>query len=1138
MKLSRTLLLTTLLTGSLSCVTLKPAHASDVTFNFKMQASGTATFDADNSAGNDANDTNNIIRTQDIITYQWQYAVNNGAANNVVLHATVPANAAATLPVVCKTGSLITVNPTTGEQVIDCILGAVPSGATGSIDLKVRVLGQERITNKYVANLDTTIATGFITADNITNTVNPVTVQPLTISAKPKADLIKDAVSNYGIVPDPTGVPGYLLGYPITIAVTGSGKGSEALVGDINFTDTLITRVGASSDGPAISGAKLYTWRPSYTSITPGSTSACNRMGGDIWTVSSSYPNGKIGSNATSPTYATADRSTGDSGNWTCTQSAPGQPIQIQITGADTSGNNAPTLAATGNALPANKTYLAVGAVYLWVPTAEVIAAGGQLNVRNKLSAFTVNGASGAPNVEPLLTNNQYDHSLLYGVSGNFSSYYSKNIVSYAVPVPGQSVNLGGDGSVVPNQVFAERIFITNNGQIPWDPGAILCTAIDNETQSLTPVTPGASSGVKNYSTAGVLGVDYVIEYGTGGFATPTDHKQATCRDTDSTNPWTTDLQTVVGGPSAVTRVRIRSLTTIALTKAFDMALNLTARNTYLTSGAQIPLGTQLVEYSSFYIPGYPTANQPANMPAGWRGGYYNPVTHAQAGWGDRLVLTRAQVRVDKQNVPNNPVVNAIAGDEVSFVLKPTITAPVPTIVQSNVILKDTLPINLDYVVGSANIPPTSIVDNPDGSQLLIWDLGPRVPGQVLSDITYKAKVRLDAANNSTSTNIAVIESPDDATPVATRTDKVDVNIGNAAAFQIFKEVDKVLINPNDPIKYTLFYSNTGGSDVGASQFIDILPHVGDGRLPATTFVGAFNFDSIVGTKGETFEYTNRPYNQINPDPIDASNQPTGSTKWCTSAQFGVVVGCPTTNAEVTGIRINAPLFLKNTPTRTLRLTMLTNGNSEDNYYTNNFSGRAAGLLGFLRSNDVFSKVKVPSRLLLVKRITAINGVPVNTVVDDPNTNADNHPVWPAGYLKGAIDGGVVKPNDDVEYTIYYLSSGDYPVTNSKFCDRVPTETSYFAKGYNAKTPVAAGATPGSDLGIRFDKAGLTEYISGDADGDKGTFFPVGVNPNISCSGTNSNGAVTVNMGTIIQSGYGGSPSQAYGLVRFKSKVK
>jgi hypothetical protein len=174
-------------------------------------------------------------------------------------------------------------------------------------------------------------------------------------------------------------------------------------------------------------------------------------------------------------------------------------------------------------------------------------------------------------------------------------------------------------------------------------------------------------------------------------------------------------------------------------------------------------------------------------LPTNWYGAYYNPITHGSVGWGDRLTLTRAIARIDKQNVPDNPVINAIAGNEISYVLKPSLTTPIPASVTSNVIIKDYLPRDLDFVNGSANFPPTDVLNNPDGTQVITWDLGPRMPGQPIPEITFRVKIRPDAPNNSTSSNRAVIESPDDGSLESARTDKADVNIGNASAFRIFK---------------------------------------------------------------------------------------------------------------------------------------------------------------------------------------------------------------------------------------------------------------------------------------------------------------------------------------------------------------
>ena len=106
--------------------------------------------------------------------------------------------------------------------------------------------------------------------------------------------------------------------------------------------------------------------------------------------------------------------------------------------------------------------------------------------------------------------------------------------------------------------------------------------------------------------------------------------------------------------------------------------------------------------------------------------------------------------------------------------------------------------------------------------------------------------------------------------------------------------------------------------------------------------------------------------------------------------------------------------------------------------------------------------------VLLVKRITAINGLSTNpndntnlsgyidesaNIYDDNTDDTPGKPgepedttFWPdpdnSGqpdeFLTGAIDGGVIKPDDEIEYTIYFLSTGDVEARSVLFCDRVP----------------------------------------------------------------------------------------------------
>ncbi len=181
-------------------------------------------------------------------------------------------------------------------------------------------------------------------------------------------------------------------------------------------------------------------------------------------------------------------------------------------------------------------------------------------------------------------------------------------------------------------------------------------------------------------------------------------------------------------------------------------------------------------------------------------------------------------------------------------------------------------------------------------------------------------------------------------------------------------------------------------------------------------------------------------------------------------------------------------------------------------------------------------------KLSLVKRITAINTSPITTVVD-PTTTADlndNEPNWPANYLKGAIDGGIVKPGDDVEYTIYFLSSGDVPLTKIAVCDLVPANNTFSPNTFNGLIPTDGGL-PGADSGIAMAIGLTTTYMSNASDADRGEFFVGGTTPSTNCSGTNTNGAVVVDIekgvNTLPNATAPGIPNNSYGFIRFLAKV-
>jgi uncharacterized repeat protein (TIGR01451 family) len=204
--------------------------------------------------------------------------------------------------------------------------------------------------------------------------------------------------------------------------------------------------------------------------------------------------------------------------------------------------------------------------------------------------------------------------------------------------------------------------------------------------------------------------------------------------------------------------------------------------------------------------------------------------------------------------------------------------------------------------------------------------------------------------------------------------------------------------------------------------------------------------------------------------------------------------------------------------------------------------------------------------VLLVKRITAINGLPqklsgdsLSTYYDEPsNAYDDNDPTilttdppkdtdkWPNPnqFLLGSIDAGIIKPKDAIEYTIYFLSTGDIAATNVLLCDRVPSNVTFIPNAFNAlPTP---NLLTDIDRGIAVNIDGLGGIVNGytnSGDGDFAQYFPPGVEPqtvypNIKCGGTNSNGAVVVNLGDIPMATGVGKPAKAAGFVRFRGLVK
>ena len=160
--------------------------------------------------------------------------------------------------------------------------------------------------------------------------------------------------------------------------------------------------------------------------------------------------------------------------------------------------------------------------------------------------------------------------------------------------------------------------------------------------------------------------------------------------------------------------------------------------------------------------------------------------------------------------------------------------------------------------------------------------------------------------------------------------------------------------------------------------------------------------------------------------------------------------------------------------------------------------------------------------LKLVKRITSVGGMAIPGVVNDgvPNSGDDSLN-WRAGYLVGATNTPAA-PNEDVIYTIYFLSDGNAPVNNVKICDFIPDNTTY---------------VPGS---LYLSQSELEVPLSDVNDSDAGRIFDRASTPSGSAcgSGTNTDGGVLVEIPNPIPNATAsGTPTGSYGYIRFTVRI-
>lgn len=195
--------------------------------------------------------------------------------------------------------------------------------------------------------------------------------------------------------------------------------------------------------------------------------------------------------------------------------------------------------------------------------------------------------------------------------------------------------------------------------------------------------------------------------------------------------------------------------------------------------------------------------------------------------------------------------------------------------------------------------------------------------------------------------------------------------------------------------------------------------------------------------------------------------------------------------------------------------------------------------------------------VLLVKRITRVNGLTMNgstdlnVYVDDPTypdddntlTTASDTENWPtpSTYLLGATNGGETRPDDEIEFTIYFLSTGTKTASDVQLCDKVPSFQTFVPDAFQSVPPAPNGGV-GANRGISVEYNGSVLSYTNDEDGDTAQYYPPGSTLPDACANApaqaEDNGAIVVNLGDLPQATGPGAPATSYGAIRFRGKVK
>lgn len=762
-----------------SAADVAPLAAGDPTLSVTLtQATGTAPFDADDAPGHDSAADDDVVRTNDTVTYTVGVRYEGAAQTRPTITFALPqGEELVSLPPFCLDGSGVTpaqlpppVVPVTAtswqdlpSQTVSCVVDGQDAGT--SLDY--------RFVSKVRPEVPQGTALAPVTAAAASEQVTtPATSAPVShrVSAAATFDVSKRRDSEneasgpfyqyYAACSFDTARPCAVLDFPLTLQGPAGGKGLSPLLSPVTVTEDLrpdsFFGAGTTSSAAwtAAGAGALEKYAPRLTVCANGPL--------NVWP---GIPYSAGGS-------ATQTDSVRSSGTITCPQPTLGTEVDITFTDADTTGYTVPTRAAGGGALPADLGIVLSTGVRVELPLDAVRDLGTPtdgtwaLSWRNTYSDLQAQAIDGTPNQGEDPSNNSRSGGTKietgFGFTKGFSGVSGAPGNTPTGPTgytgwefegpPGSGVWHDGNTVVLPGQTVLSNVKVEQ--QLPPQTGTefsysnLACDVWDDTTLAM-PVTfdyagttvtrvqlPSAGSPAwvsswyqDGWRTSAADLPNLRIEY--GYTSTPGSGADSSCDSGTwaSTPGGVPGAQQVDGTWRGVNRVRFSFSSQAGATEPqFDVNFSIALR-VLATAG---PNGTLLPNWASIKrVPGVTDLAGVVADPAATSTSTYDP-TDNSGGFGDRLILGQAAARIKKLvanpttgEFTDTAVPQYTAGSQVRYRLNPSLTADVAASgTVQDVVVEDCLPPYQSFVSsvresGAAISPAVVQQGAPAGSDLV-----------------------------------------------------------------------------------------------------------------------------------------------------------------------------------------------------------------------------------------------------------------------------------------------------------------------------------------------------------------------------------------------------------------------------------